>query len=101
VDTSGGALRGENGTMACPPQAPQIAAWNSRGPSLERARLAIARHDGHRWGSFVNPLLAKNACSPAEKVNSSPQSRHDRLRSWYTLSSPSSGSRPGDGWGRG
>ena len=30
--------------MACPPQAPQIAAWNSRGPSFERARFAAALH---------------------------------------------------------
>jgi hypothetical protein len=78
---TGRSFRGANGTIACPPQAPQIAAWNSRGPSFERARLAIARHDGQRWGSFVNPLLAKKACSPAEKVNSSPQSRQVRLRS--------------------
>jgi hypothetical protein len=86
--------------MACPPQAPQIAAWNSRGPSLERARLAIARHDGHRWGSLVNPLLEKKACSPAEKVNSSVQSRQVRLRSWYTLSRPSSGTGRRDGEAR-
>src|SRR3954454_51831 len=84
----GRSSRSENGTTACPPQAPQIAAWNSRGPSLERARLATALHDGHRWGSLVNPLLAKKACSPAEKLNSSEQSRQVRLRSWYTLSSP-------------
>src|SRR6185295_3553726 len=78
--------------MACPPQAPQIAAWNSRGPSLARARLATARHDGHRCGSFVKPLVAKKACSPAEKMNSSAQSRQVRLRSWYTLARPSLGS---------
>jgi hypothetical protein len=50
--------------------------------------LATALHDGHRWGSLVNPLLAKKACSPAEKLNSSEQSRQVRLRSWYTLFSP-------------
>ena len=41
-----------------------------RGMELARAlvrsaRLATARHDGQRWGSLVNPLLAKKACSPA------------------------------------
>src|SRR5258707_2656658 len=61
---------------------------NSRGPSLERARLANARQDGHRWGSLVNTLLAKNGWSPANKVNSSVQSRQVNVRSWYTLSSP-------------
>ena len=35
----------------------------------------MARHDGQRCGSLVNPLLAKKACSPAEKLNSSAQSR--------------------------
>ena len=87
---TGRSFRGANGTTAWPPQAPQIAAWNSRGPSLDRARFATARHDGQRWGSLVNPLLAKKACSPAEKLNSSAQSRQVRLRSWYTLSRPSS-----------
>jgi hypothetical protein len=72
--------------MACPPQLPQIAAWNSRGPPTVLARFAIALHDGHRCGSFSRPLLAKNACSPAEKVNSSEQSRQVSVRSWYTLS---------------
>ena len=87
---TGRSFRGANGTTAWPPQAPQIAAWNSLGPSVERARFAIARQDGQRWGSLVNPLLAKKACSPAEKLNSSVQSRQVRLRSWYTLSRPSS-----------
>ena len=35
-------------------------------------------------------MLTKKACSPAEKLNSSAQSRQVRLRSWYTLSRPSS-----------
>ena len=86
--------------MAWPPQLPQIAAWNSRGPPLVRARLATARQDGHRCGSFKSPLLAKKACSPLEKVNSSEQSRQVRVRSWYTLSRSSCGViRPG--WRRG
>jgi hypothetical protein len=83
---TGRSLRGANGTIAWPPQLPQIAAWNSLGPPTVLARFATARHDGHRCGSFSRPLLAKNACSPAEKVNSSEQSRQVSVRSWYTLS---------------
>jgi hypothetical protein len=93
---TGRSFRGANGTIAWPPQLPQIAAWNSRGPPLVRARLATARQDGQRCGSFNSPLLAKKVCSPLEKVNSSEQSRHVRLRSWYTLSRSSCGViRPG------
>jgi hypothetical protein len=38
-------------------------------------------------------LLAKNACSPLEKTNSSEQSRQVSDRSWYTLSRTSCGAR--------
>lgn len=78
---TGRSFRGANGTIAWPPQWPQIAAWNSRGPPTVRARLATARHDGQRCGSFKRPLLAKNACSPLEKTNSSEQSRQVSDRS--------------------
>jgi hypothetical protein len=50
-----------------------------------RLRFAIARHVGHRCGSFCRPLLAKNDCSPAENVKCSPQSRQVKIRSRYTL----------------
>lgn len=86
---TGRSLRGANGTIAWPPHMPQIAAWYSRGPPVERARLAAARQLGQRCGSFCKPLLAKNACSPDEKRNSSLQSRQLRVRSWYTLAEPS------------
>src|SRR3954451_21762994 len=86
--------------MALPPQLPQIAAWNSRGPPTVLARLATARQDGHRLGSLSRPLLAKNVCSPLEKENSPAQSRQVRIRSWHTLDgSSSSGARPGRGRG--
>jgi hypothetical protein len=88
---TGRSFRGANGTIAWPPQLPQIAAWNSRGPPAVRACLAAARHAGHRWGSFSRPLLEKNACSPLEKINSSEQSRQVSVRSSYTLSGASSG----------
>lgn len=83
---TGRSLRGAKGTIAWPPQLPQIAAWNSRGPPAVRARFATARHEGHRCGSLRRPLLLKKACSPLEKTNSSEQSRQVNDRSWYTLS---------------
>jgi hypothetical protein len=83
---TGRSLRGANGTTAWPPQWPQIAAWNSRGPPTVRARLATARQEGHRCGSFNRPLLEKKACSPLENTNSPAQSRQVRVRSWNTLS---------------
>ena len=88
---TGRSFRGANGTIAWPPQLPQIAAWNSRGPPAVRACFAAARHAGQRWGSFSRPLLEKNACSPLEKTNSSEQSRQVSDRSSYTLSGASSG----------
>lgn len=81
----GRSVRGANGRMAWPPHSPQIAAWNSRGPSPVRARLAATRQAGQRWGSCSRPLLTKNDCSPAEKRNCSEQSRHVRVRSSYTV----------------
>ena len=73
--------------MACPPHLAQTAAWYSRGPPSSLLRLAACRQPRHRCGSLTNPLLAKNACSPDEKVNGSPQVRQVRVRSWYTLGS--------------
>jgi hypothetical protein len=82
---TGQSFRGAKGTIAWPPQLPQIAAWNSRGPPTVLARLATARQEGHRWGSLSRPLLEKKVCSPLENVNSPAQSRQVRIRSWNTL----------------
>jgi hypothetical protein len=41
-------------------------------------------HGLHRLGSFLNPLSAKNSCSPALKTNSSPQSMHLNSLSVYS-----------------
>ena len=40
----------------------------------------------HRLGSFLNPLSAKNICSPAVKTNSAPHSEHFRTLSWNSMS---------------
>src|SRR6185437_1937245 len=41
--------------------------------------------DLHRLGSFLNPLSAKNICSPAVKTNSEPHSAHFRTLSWNSI----------------
>jgi len=84
---TGRSFRGANGTVAWPPHAPHTAVWYSRTLPAVRARFAAALQDGHRCGSLVRLLLAKKACSPPEKTNSSEQSRQDNTRSWNTLSS--------------
>src|SRR5437667_10385005 len=69
---------------ACPPPPP---------PS---ARFALQFLQ--RFGSFLNPLSAKNICSPAVKTNSAPHSEHFSTLSWYSMSrSPLVPSRAG-GW---
>jgi hypothetical protein len=87
---TGRSFLGWNGTTAWPPQLLQIAAWYSRVPPgvVARARFAAARQVEHRWGSLVRPLLAKNDCSPDEKMNDSPQSLHVSVRSWNTPHGP-------------
>src|SRR6266705_6602036 len=47
-------------------------------------------HGLHRFGSFLNPLSAKKSCSPAVKINSSPQSMHRRTLSMYSCTGVSS-----------
>src|SRR6266496_5631739 len=47
-------------------------------------------HGLHRFGSFLNPLSAKNSCSPPVKINSSPQSMHLRTLSVYSCTGVSS-----------
>src|SRR5579871_6195464 len=39
----------------------------------------------HRFGSFLNPLSAKNICSPAVNTNSAPHSEHFRTLSWNSM----------------
>ena len=51
-------------------------------PPSRSARRA-ARHCGHRFGPPPKPFSAKNACSPAVKMNGFPQSTHVMVRSSY------------------
>src|SRR5262245_65706667 len=79
---------GRNGTVVSLPHAEQLVWVSTRsriaGPAAARfARLAL--HILHRLGSFLNCLSAKNNCSPAVQMNSSPQSTHLRLLSWNSI----------------
>ena len=51
-----------------PPPPPYPPCWLRRAP----------RQDGQRLGSLVNPLEAKNSCSPTVKTKPTPQSLHVR-----------------------
>jgi hypothetical protein len=57
---------------ACPPPPP---------PSARFALQAL-----QRLGSFLNPLSAKNICSPPVNTNSAPHSAHFNTLSWYSMS---------------
>src|SRR5918995_259755 len=79
---------GRNGTVVSLPQAEQLVCVSTRsrmvGPADARfARLALQVL--HRFGSFLNCLSAKNSCSPAVQMKSSPQSTHLRLLSWNSI----------------
>jgi len=68
---------------ACPPPPP---------PSARFALQAL-----QRLGSFLNPLSAKNICSPPVNTNSAPHSAHFNTLSWYSMSrSPPVPGRAGD-----
>src|SRR6185503_12819454 len=93
---TGRSPRGLKGTWVGLPHSPQMALNISRGPPPPPrpppkppppppprpppppppAAFLAARHGAHRLGSFVNPSCAKRSCSPAENVNSVPQSTH-------------------------
>src|SRR5262245_44629454 len=99
---TGRSPRGLNGTWVGLPHSPQIALNISRGPPPPPrpppkpppppplpppppppAAFFAARHGAHRLGSFVNPSCANRSCSPAENVNSVPQSTHVNCLSVY------------------
>src|SRR6185503_13927368 len=80
---------GRKGTVISLPHAEHWVCVSTRsltgaGPADARfARLAL--HVLQRFGSFLNCLSAKNSCSPAVQMNSSPQSTHLRLLSWNSI----------------
>jgi len=78
---------GRKGTVVSLPHCEQLVLVSARtgeeDPPTDSARLAL--QDLQRLGSFLNPLSAKNICSPAVKTNSAPQSEHFRTLSWYSM----------------
>src|SRR5216683_1290576 len=81
---------GRKGTVVSLPHCEQVVLVSARiwvappPPPPPSARLALQAL--HRLGSFLNPLSAKNICSPAVKMNSAPHSEHFSTLSWYSMS---------------
>src|SRR5262245_52071115 len=78
---------GRKGTVVSLPHCEQLVLVSARtgveDPPVASARLAL--QDLQRLGSFLNPLSAKNICSPAVNTNSAPHSAHFRTLSWYSM----------------
>src|ERR1700694_1694670 len=80
---------GRKGTVVSFPHCEQLVLVSDRicepppPPPPPSARFALQAL--HRLGSFLNPLSAKNICSPAVKTNSAPHSAHFRILSWYSI----------------
>src|SRR5262245_21283449 len=77
---------GRKGTVVSFPHCEQLVLVSVRigaEPPTDSARLAL--QDLQRLGSFLNPLSAKNICSPAVNTNSAPHSEHFRTLSWYSM----------------
>src|SRR5262252_6565721 len=74
---------GRKGTVVSLPHCEQLVFVSARtgveDPPIDSARLAL--QDLQRLGSFLNPLSAKNICSPAVNTNSAPHSAHFRTLS--------------------
>src|SRR5579859_4776370 len=79
---------GRKGTVVSFPHCEQVVFVSARGaepppPPPPSARFAL--HPLQRFGSFLNPLSAKNICSPEVKTNSAPHSEHFRTLSWNSM----------------
>ena len=78
---------GRKGTVVSLPHCEQVVFVSARGwfpPPPVSALFALQALQ--RFGSFLNPLSAKNICSPAVKTNSAPHSEHFRTLSWNSMS---------------
>src|SRR5579859_5486608 len=91
---------GRKGTVVSFPHCEQLVLVSARAgavcPPPPSARFAL--QDLQRFGSFLNPLSAKNICSPAVNTNSAPHSAHFSTLSWnsicrFPLALPRSGGR--------
>ena len=80
---------GRKGTVVSLPHCEHVVFVSARGwlpPPPPPASALFALQALHRLGSFLNPLSAKNICSPAVKTNSAPHSEHFRTLSWNSMS---------------
>jgi hypothetical protein len=82
---------GRNGTVVSLPHCEQVVLVSDRTgppppPAPDSARLALQAL--HLFGSFLNPLSAKNICSPAVNTNSALHSEHFRTLSWNSMAAP-------------
>src|ERR1700751_920312 len=79
---------GRKGTVVSFPHCEQVVFVSARGaepppPAPPSARFAL--QPLQRLGSFLNPLSAKNICSPEVKTNSAPHSEHFSTLSWNSM----------------
>src|SRR5712664_2479139 len=78
---------GRKGTVVSLPHCEQLVLVSARGaefpPPPPSARFAL--QPLQRFGSFLNPLSAKNICSPEVKTNSAPHSEHFSTLSWNSM----------------
>src|SRR6516164_2295018 len=77
---------GRKGTVVSLPHCEQLVLVSVRADTAcppPSARFAL--HPLQRFGSFLNPLSAKNICSPLVKTNSAPHSEHFNTLSWNSI----------------
>src|SRR5262249_836688 len=88
---------GRKGTVVSFPHCEQLVLVSARAgaacPPPPSALFAL--HALQRFGSFLNPLSAKNICSPAAKTNSAPHYTHFNTLSWYCIEALSPGPEAG------
>src|SRR6516165_10793509 len=77
---------GRKGTVVSLPHCEQLVLVSVRADTACPPPSALfALHALQRFGSFLNPLSAKNICSPAVNTNSAPHSEHFRTLSWNSI----------------
>src|SRR5439155_811904 len=77
---------GRKGTVVSFPHCEQLVLVSVRaGAACPPPSALFALHALQRLGSFLNPLSAKNICSPPVNTNSAPHSAHFNTLSWYSM----------------
>ena len=91
---------GRKGTVVSFPHCEQLVLVSVRaGAACPPPSALFALHALQRLGSFLNPLSAKNICSPPVNTNSAPHSAHFNTLSWYSMRRSPLGPA-GQGFGR-